>query len=185
MDELERIAREIDKCSECRSGKSGLPVPGEGDPHAKIMFIGMAPGRQEAKTGRPFVGRSGRLLTKTLSGIGIERKDVYITSPVKYYHGDRALRRDEIEHGAMHLREQVDAISPRLIVLLGSVAASALLPQEKVAVTKDHGKIIERGGRAYFITVHPSAALRFKKNLEIFGKDFAKLKTIVSGFSSP
>lgn len=178
MEKLERIAREIARCAECRKGKSGLPVPGEGNPEARIMFIGMSPGREEARTGRPFVGRSGRLLTETLSGIGMDRKDVYITSPVKYYQGDRQLRRDEIAHGAAHLREQIEAIKPRLIVLLGSVAASALLPDKKVAVSKEHGKVLERDGRKYFITLHPAAAIRFRKNLEIFRGDFRSLKEI-------
>ncbi len=177
-EELRRIAAEIARCRECRAGKSGLPVPGEGSEGARMLFVGMAPGREEAKTGRPFVGRSGRLLTQMLLDIGIRREEVYITSPVKYYPGKRALRREEIEHGATHLQRQADVLSPRLVVLLGAVAAAAMIPEEKVMVSASHGTAVERGGRIYFITFHPSAALRFKRIHALMREDMTRLKAL-------
>ena len=81
--ELLKIAREIEKCALCRKWGTGEPVPGEGNPEAKIVFIGEAPGRQEARTGRPFVGRSGKLLRAAILEAGLSDEDVYITSPVK------------------------------------------------------------------------------------------------------
>lgn len=174
---LEKIAREISNCSECRKGKFGLPVPGEGNPEAKIMFIGMAPGREEAKCGRPFVGRSGKLLSQMLNVVGIARQDVYITSPVKYYFGKRNLKEEEIKHGAKHLLQQVNVISPQIIVLMGNVAIKALL-EEKISLSKYHGALIESSGRKYFITFHPAAALRFKKFRSLMEEDLRKLVTL-------
>ena len=82
--ELLNIAREIEKCALCKKWGTGAPVPGEGNPEAKVVFIGEAPGRQEAKTGRPVVGRSGKLLRATMLEAGLSEEEVYITSPVKY-----------------------------------------------------------------------------------------------------
>lgn len=175
MPRLDDIADEIARCKECEEGKSGLPVPGEGNPRARLMFIGEAPGREEARTGRPFVGRSGRLLTEMLRAIGIEREDVYITSPVKYYPGQRAPSRKEMEHGRTHLEKQIEAIGPKVIVLMGRCAVQALLPDMGIRVSKDHGKSIKRGDQTYFITFHPAAALRFKRLREIMGDDLRKL----------
>ncbi len=179
MMSLRKIAQEIERCGECRKGKHGLPVPGEGNPHAELMFVGMAPGREEAEAGRPFIGRSGKLLTEMLQAIGVKREDVYITSPVKYYPGDRALRIGEIRHGAMHLERQIEAISPKVIVLLGDVAIKALLPEEKLKVTKSHGKTVVKDGIRYFITFHPAAALRFKRIRELMEKDLRRLTALL------
>jgi len=193
---LQKIAGEIARCKECRRGKTGLPVPGEGDANARIVFVGMAPGREEAKTGRPFVGRSGRVLTEMLSSIGMDRnrKDsgIYITSPVKYYPGQRNLTAADTGHGAKHLSEQIAAISPRLVVLLGNVAARALLPDERISVSKMHGRLIETGPRVrsgripimYFVTFHPSAAMRFPKTRKLMEADFAKLRKMLKGLEA-
>src|ERR1043166_605202 len=83
--ELERIAKEIASCKICKRNSIGKPVPGEGNPNARIIFVGEAPGKTEAATGRPFVGRSGKFLRTNIQKIGLnDVKDVYITSPVKY-----------------------------------------------------------------------------------------------------
>lgn len=177
---LQEIDEEIRECKECRRGKQGLPVPGEGPSDAKLMFVGMAPGREEARTGRPFVGRSGRLLTEMLKSAGIDRKEAYITSPVKYYPGDRNLRKKEIMHGASHLEKQIEAISPKMIVLMGNVAAEALLPDRRPSAMRDHGKTIRRDGRTYFLTFHPAAALRFKKIRALMEEDLRRLKELIS-----
>ena len=173
---LEKIAHDIQRCKVCKKNTSGKAVPGEGNPDAAVMFVGEAPGRKESETGRPFVGRSGQLLTILLSEIGVERKDVYITSPVKYYPGRRAPARKEIEHGKKHLLKQIDIIQPELIILLGNTAIKALL-KSKYQVTKIHGRILEEEGQKYFVTFHPAAALRFKKILNLQKSDFSRLNT--------
>src|SRR5581483_12509208 len=81
---LDKIAKEIENCQVCQEDKIGIAVPGEGDPDADIVFLGEAPGKQEAQTGRPFIGRSGKLLRIVIKDAGIKEEDVYITSAVKY-----------------------------------------------------------------------------------------------------
>jgi len=176
---LEKIAEEIKKCKECKRNKYGLPVPGEGDPNANLMFIGMAPGIEESKTGKPFVGRAGKFLNSLLDSIGIDRKDVFITSPVKYYPGKRILTNEEILHGRKHLLKQIETIKPKLIITLGDVALKALFPDEKLLVSNLHGKIIERKGIKYFITFHPAAAMRFPKIRKKMQEDFNELKEFI------
>lgn len=176
---LEKVAKQIAQCRECKKGKSGFPVAGEGNPHAAIMFIGEAPGKEEAKTGKPFVGRSGKLLTQFLEKIGIQRKDVFITSPVKYFPGRRVLTASEITHGRKHVREQIAIIEPTYIVLLGNTAIKALLGN-RYTVTKMHGKIVRDNNQTYFITFHPAAVLRFPWKFTPFvTADFQKLKQLI------
>jgi DNA polymerase len=175
---LDKIAKEIERCKECKVNKSGLPVPGEGNPDADVMFVGMAPGRQEAKTGRPFVGPAGKLLTKLLDGIGVKREDVYITSPVKYFP-EKILTKDDIKHGREHIMKQMEIIDPKIIVLMGSVAIAAILEDDEIKVVKDHGRVVAKEGKTYFITYHPAAILRFRKYLPELEADFKKLKKLI------
>ena len=160
--ELDNIAKEIEKCEECKVGKQGKAVPGEGNPDADIVFIGEAPGKTEAQTGRPFVGRSGQLLRGLIREIGLDdRNDVYITSPVKYLPDGGTPTSTDIAHGRVHLTGQLAIIQPKFVVLLGRVAAEGVL-QKKVFVIKERGQVIEeRDGIKYFLTYHPAAALRF------------------------
>jgi DNA polymerase len=142
------------------------------------MFIGEAPGREEAKTGRPFVGRSGKLLRQTIREIGLVEDDVFITSPVHYLPDRGTPSKGMIRHGREHLFEQVAIIEPDIIVLLGNTACTALL-DTKVEVTKQHGTTVRKDGRTYFITFHPAYAIRFVKGKELFLADFARLKRLI------
>src|SRR5437870_9883966 len=100
---LDKIAEEIEHCEICKAEKSGVAVPGEGNPDADIVFIGEAPGKQEAKTGKPFIGPAGKVLRSLLESIGIHDEDVYITSPVKYLPIYVTPKQSDIEHGRIHL----------------------------------------------------------------------------------
>lgn len=180
--ELDTIAREIENCALCKAGKSGKAVPGEGNPDAQVVFIGEAPGRQEAATGRPFIGRSGQLLRSLIRGIGFDdEKDVYITSPVKYLPDRGTPTSQDIAHGRIHLMKQFAVIQPKFVMLLGRVAAEGVL-EKKVAVVKEHGQVIEeQNGIKYFLTFHPAAALRFpNKYKQLLQEDFEKLKRLLS-----
>lgn len=176
--ELDKISQEIENCKVCKVGKRGMAVPGEGNSDAEIIFLGEAPGRTEAATGRPFVGRSGKLLRSLIDDAGLAEESVFITSPVKYLPDYVTPKREDVEHGLTHLKKQIDVIDPKFIVLLGRIACLAILGKH-VSVAAEHGKIIEENGRKYFITVHPAAALRFKKMKELLLEDFMKLKQIV------
>lgn len=176
---LTAIEKEIASCLICQREKSGLPVPGEGSESARIMFIGEAPGRTEATTGRPFVGRSGKLLRSLIAGIGLSENDIFITSPVKYLPNRGTPTKKDIIHGMIHTRKQIEVINPKLIVLLGSTAVQGILG-EKISITKSHGGVIERDGRTYMIMFHPAAGLRFPSFKEKLSGDFLKLQKIVT-----
>lgn len=182
---LDSIAQEIERCSICKVGKSGKAVPGEGNPDADIVFIGEAPGKQEALTGRPFIGRSGQLLRSLIREIGLKEEEVYITSPVKYLPDRGTPTSDDIAHGREHLMKQFEVIQPKVVVLLGRVAAEGVL-EKKVFVSKEHGRVIENlpagrhgNGIKYFLTYHPAAALRFPNKFKpLLIEDFQKVKRL-------
>ena len=181
--ELKKIDQEIATCPICPVDKIGVPVPGEGNPDADIVFIGEAPGKTESVTGRPFVGRSGKLLRSNIIRIGLLEDDVYITSPVKYLPKRGTPTPADIAHGREHLMKQLDIIDPKIIVLMGRVAAEGVL-QEKVSVTKLHGTSIEKDGRQYFFMYHPAAAIRFTKFRKTFEDDFNTLKLLTKEHKS-
>ncbi len=176
--ELEKIAAEVERCKICKKDSIGKAVFGEGNPDAKIMFVGEAPGRKEAATGRPFVGRSGQLLRKLIRSFGLDDlKDVYITSPVKYLPVYGTPKKNDIVHGKKYLMRQIKIIKPKLIVLLGNTAAKAML-EKPISLLKEHGKVIEQNGQTYFLTLHPAAAIRFVKFKKLLEEDFIKLKSL-------
>ncbi len=179
--ELAKIAKEIEECKICKIGKQGVAVPGEGNADADVVFIGEAPGKKEAIEGRPFIGRSGQLLRGLIRGIGFDdEKDVYITSPVKYLPDRGTPTSADIAHGRTHLMKQFAVIKPKVVMLLGRVAAEGVL-EKKVKVASEHGQVIEeREGIKYFLTLHPAAALRFpNKYKPALEEDFKKLKKIL------
>ncbi|MCL4371785.1 NUDIX domain-containing protein [Candidatus Marsarchaeota archaeon] len=153
-------------------------VKGEGPANAKIMVIGQAPGNNEDKSGRPFVGKAGQLLDQLLSDAGIKRQEVYITSVVQFMPPkNRAPTGREIDMCKPFLFNQISIIKPKLLVLLGSVAAQTLCGVKEVM--KEHGNIIKAAEMSYFITLHPAAAVRIRKNLPIIKGDFKKLGAYV------
>jgi uracil-DNA glycosylase len=176
---LDRIAKEIENCQICKQDKIGKAVPGEGDPDANIVFLGEAPGKQEAATGRPFIGRAGKLLRSLIKEVGLKDEDVYITSPVKYLPKYVTPKPADIEHGRLHLFKQLEIIKPKVVVLLGNVASQAVL-REKFPIAKIHGKIIKQDGITYLITYHPAAPLYNPNVKRDLVKDFEKLKNIIN-----
>lgn len=177
-EKLKGIAEKIANCSICRKDTLGLPVVGEGDSDAQVMFVGEAPGKKEAETGRPFIGRSGQLLRKDIREIGLSEEDVFITSVCKYLPRKGTPSPTQIKHARIYLQQQIDIINPKIIVLLGSVACKGVLNMQ-ISVAKHHGTIIVKDGRKCFITYHPAAAIRFRKNLIYFEQDFQRLKEIL------
>ncbi len=177
--ELLKIAGEIEKCSLCKKWGTGRAVPGEGNSDARIVFVGEAPGKQEAKTGRPFIGRSGKLLRATIADVGLSEEEVYITSPVKYLPFRGTPSRENILHARTHLFRQLSVIGPRIVVLLGATACLALLDR-KVEMTKEHGNTISESGITYFLTFHPAYALRFPEGKKGFLRDFHELKKLIA-----
>ncbi|MCL5877227.1 MAG: uracil-DNA glycosylase [Candidatus Bathyarchaeota archaeon] len=163
---MEEINLQVYACRKCRlwqDAKHG--VPGEGPLNATVMFVGQNPGADEDEQGRPFVGRAGKYLTKTLAEFGIKREDVYITNIVKHTSPqNRKPYPDEVEACLPYLSEQIGIIKPKIIVLLGASA-------------KDTPRV---EGIQYFEVIHPSAAMRFTKMRQRFRDQIAELAKKIS-----
>src|SRR5512141_2124509 len=101
--ELDHIAREIQQCRLCRKGGTGMAAAGEGNADAPAMFVGEAPGKEEAKAGRPFIGRSGKFLRETIAHSGLREDEIFITSPVHYLPLSGTPSPEAIAHGRIHL----------------------------------------------------------------------------------
>ncbi len=158
---LLEVRPKILACAACelRGGARGV-VFGEGDPHARIMFIGEGPGQTEDETGRPFVGRAGQLLEAMLRTVGFERKEVFIANIVKCRPpGNRLPLPPEVAVCIPHLRAQIRIINPSIIVLLGALSSQTLVAPS-IRVTRDRGKWFKKDGRDYLVTFHPAAVLR-------------------------
>ena len=134
-------------------------MPGEGDPEADVLLIGEAPGASEDLEGRPFVGRSGKLLDELLGEAGLARADVFITNVVKARPpGNRDPTAAEVRHHLPWLEQQLALIRPRVIVPVGRHALAHFAPGQKI--TEVHGAPLERDGRRIVPWLHPAAALR-------------------------
>ena len=131
--ELEKVADEVRQCRKCDLGSTRTnAVPGEGNPNARIMFIGEAPGADEDAQGRPFVGRAGQLLDKIITACGLERSDVFIGNILKCRPPDnRDPAAEEIINCLPYLQSQIEQINPEIIVALGAHATRTLLNTNK------------------------------------------------------
>lgn len=176
---LDKVTKGISMCSICRVGTIGKSVPGEGSANAEVVFVGEAPGKTEAITGRPFVGKSGKLLRKLIAKIGLSENEIFITSVLKYLPKKGIPNISQIKHGRIHLFQQLKIIKPKIVVLLGATACKAIF-QRNVSIHKMHGELIEGEGGKFFITFHPAAALRLPKTLPLLEKDFYSLQAILA-----
>jgi DNA polymerase len=139
------------------------------------MFIGQAPGAQEDKLGKPFVGIAGKLFTELLHSIGLNRKDIFVTSPVRCFPPkNRKPKKDELKSCRPYLNAYVSIIKPKKIVLMGETAFHSFFPGEKLKSYR--GNFIKKKDIMFFPTYHPSAGMRFPKIKKIIMEDFKKLK---------
>lgn len=157
-------------------------VFGEGPANAKIMFIGEAPGRDEDIQGRPFVGRSGKLLTQALEKIGLPRAEVYITNIVKTRPpNNRTPSPQEIETGRSMLLKQIEIIQPKVICTLGSCALDGLDAQaiaRPIRITKIRGQVFDYNNIKLMPTLHPSYILRNRSTIEDLLRDLIAAKRL-------
>lgn len=160
-EKLEELNGLICNCQKCALGATRTNfVFGVGNPNADIVLIGEAPGADEDAQGEPFVGRAGQLLNKILDATGFRREDVFICNILKCRPpGNRNPQPDEIEKCRPYLEKQLKLINPKLILLLGRVAAESLL-KTKEPLNKLRGKIHDYKGWKVMITFHPAALLR-------------------------
>ena len=153
-------------------------VFGEGNIDCDVLFIGEAPGKTEDELKRPFVGRSGQLLNKTLEEVGLRREDVYITNIVKRRPPDnRDPLPDEIAAYKPYLTKQIDIINPKIIVTLGRFSMNYFLPEARI--TRDQGKVFIGKKRLLMPAFHPAAALRSTETLKLFQLSIKRLPKII------
>jgi uracil-DNA glycosylase len=173
---LEEIRADLGDCHRCKlAGGRKTIVFGEGNPHARVMFIGEGPGADEDEQGRPFVGRAGQLLNRMLQLVGIKREDVYIANVVKCRPpGNRAPEKDEVEACSPFLYRQIETIKPRLICCLGAPAVKTILGA-KEGILKIRGQLFEYGGTKVMPTVHPAYVLRNPRDEKLLREDFEKI----------
>ncbi len=188
MDELEQIKREIGLCSRCNLSRTRkFPVPGEGNPDAKVMLIGLGPGYQENQQGKPFVGPAGKFLNELLELAGLMREDVYITNVVKCYLPDNQPTPAQIDACSPYLDRQIEILKPETIIPLGNVATTYILRRFKImpeTIGRVHGKSIRHSNLQMQPEIipmyHPASALYNPGMREILRADWENLKGIQS-----
>lgn len=178
-DSLDRIASEVRGCLRCRLSQTRtLAVPGHGNPGATLVLVGEAPGRTEDETGLPFQGLAGRFLNRSLEGLGLSRDDVFVSSVNKCRPPkNRTPRRDEMAACAGYLDRQVAIIAPRVLLAMGTTAATRLHPDGGRAM-----KVADLRGQTHplgpelglVVTYHPAAAMRFPKQRQPFLDDLER-----------
>jgi DNA polymerase len=190
-EELRKIKNEVLSCKKCslyedRSKNRYYPVIGAGNYQAKIVFIGEAPGLQEAKTGRPFCGRAGKILDELLESVGIKREDIYITNILKDRPpGNRDPQSNEIKACSSYLERQLNIIKPKIICPLGRYSMQFIMEKFGLAEQVDkisiiHGKLFKTNHLFQDFSIIPfyhPAVVAYNPNMkEVLLEDFKILR---------
>lgn len=180
---LEEIALAVGVCTRCRlHEKRRRAVPGEGNPHAALVFVGEAPGEDEDLQGRPFVGRAGQLLDRMIAAMGLRRAEVFIANVVKCRPpGNRNPLPDEIAACRPFLCAQLDSIDPQVLCALGKISAQTLL-ETREPISRLRGTFREHRGLPLMPTFHPSYLLRDesnRKNRDLVWKDLQQILVLL------
>jgi uracil-DNA glycosylase family 4 len=185
-DGIEAVRVELGECTRCALHETRQNIVfGEGDPNTRLMFVGEGPGADEDKTGRPFVGKAGRLLTKMIHAMGLDRSNVYIANVVKCRPPrNRDPKPIEIETCLPFLERQIKAIKPDVIVALGRVAAGTLL-NSTAQLWKLRGTFHDRDGTPVVVTYHPSFLLQREREREWKAKAWEDLKKVMHFLGLP
>lgn len=177
---LAEIRKEVSTCKACSlcEGRTNV-VFGEGNPHARVMIIGEAPGKNEDLQGKPFVGAAGKFLDELLEVAGLKREDVFIANVLKCRPpSNRNPNPEEIEACATFLRQQTQTISPDVIVTLGNFATQFIL-RTGVGITHLRGTV-QRAGRFLVLPVfHPAAAIYDRSKRDVLLSDFERVGSLV------
>jgi uracil-DNA glycosylase len=182
---LRKLREEIGDCKRCKlSDKRTNIVFGEGNPDAKLMFIGEAPGREEDIQARPFVGDAGMVLTRLIEKMGFRREDVYIANIVKCRPPmNRDPETDEMEECKGFVERQIEIIHPQVIMSLGRIAAMALTGDFKLKITAIRGKFFDYKGILLIPTFHPAYLMRNPKDKWLTWSDAQKVLEILGAKS--
>ena len=159
-------------------------VFGVGNPRAKLMFVGEAPGEQEDLTGVPFVGKAGQLLDKFLFAVDLTREDVYIANILKCRPPNNRDPLPAEEDACIgFLRDQVRLVSPRIIVCLGRISASRLIKPD-FRITREHGVWFEKGPFSMTAVYHPAALLRNPSQKDAMLTDMKAIRARLDALNS-
>lgn len=175
---LMSLREEIGDCQRCKLSRTrNTIVFGEGNPDCELLFIGEAPGEEEDRQGRPFVGEAGQLLTRLIEKMGFKRQDLYIANIVKCRPPqNREPEEDEIVTCITFLKKQIEIIKPSVIMTLGGVATRSLLfleeqKRKKEGITQWRGKVYYYQDIPVVPTFHPAYLLRNPKDKKLTWQD--------------
>lgn len=177
---LDELRVQVESCRRCPlcDGRTQT-VFGVGNPHARVMFIGEAPGKNEDLQGEPFVGAAGHYLNELLGCAGLRREDVFIANVLKCRPpGNRDPRPEEIQTCTPYLREQTRTIDPEVLVTLGKFSTQFIL-KTQVGITRLHGRVQRAGKFLVFPVFHPAAALYDGAKREALENDFVTLGQVL------
>ena len=174
---LQALQEQYCTCQRCPLGATRTNfVFGVGNPQTPLLFIGEGPGADEDRLGEPFVGRAGKLLTKMIQSIGIDRRDVYISNVVKCRPpNNRNPHAEEIAKCFPILKQQFELINPQLIVTLGNVPTRALVP-DAPGITRSRGQLFHYQHWKVLPTFHPAYLLRNPSAMAQSWEDFKKIR---------
>ena len=185
MSKLQEIASQIHDCFDCglAQGRT-LTVPGEGAKNAELMFIGEAPGHNEDKEGRPFVGASGRFLEQLLASIGLSREQVFITNMVKCRPpNNRDPYPVEVTACSKYLDRQIEVLQPKVVATLGRHSLARFLPG--TSISKTRGRARRYGSFILYPMYHPAAALHQQSLRHVIEEDFKAIPALLTERVSP
>lgn len=179
---LDELRKQVEGCHACplADGRTQT-VFGVGNPHARVLIVGEAPGKNEDLQGEPFVGAAGKNLNALLEIAGLTREEIFIANVLKCRPpGNRDPRVEEIQCCSPFLREQTRTINPEFIVTLGNFATKFILKTEK-GITLLHGQLQQAGRFKVFPIYHPAAAIYDRKKQAALEEDFATLGRLLRG----
>ena len=173
---LPELRAQVEACYACPLAQTRTQIVfGDGNPDARVLFVGEAPGKNEDLQGIPFVGKAGQNLNSLLEIAGLAREDVFIANVLKCRPpGNRDPRPEEIELCTPFLREQTRTINPEYIVTLGNFATKFILKTDR-GITRLHGQLHRAGRFKVFPIYHPAAAIYDRSKMEALENDFATL----------
>ena len=173
---LDDLRKTIGNCTLCRLSEERTNIVfGEGNSDARLMFIGEGPGQEEDRTGRPFVGKAGELLTRMIAAMGLEREDVYIANIVKCRPPkNRDPEQDEANTCISFLHEQIEIINPEVICCLGRIAAHNLLDTD-IPISRLRGSFQSWNGIKVMPTFHPAYLLHNPGSKKVVWEDLQKI----------
>lgn len=178
--ESEIVKQNVIKCTKCDLSKTRInSVPGKGNFHSNVIFVGEAPGKNEDRNGEPFIGIAGKKLSIALEEAGISREEVYITNIVKCRPPkNRVPTAIERETCKNYLEQEIAIIKPKIICILGNTAFNSMLGGSEI--TKFRGKLVRKEKQLYFLTIHPAATVYNRELIKVLKKDIIKLFNLIA-----